>query len=427
LRIGKCAIAHAFSLALGCTLLLATIASSAEAQQSNKPSRSCTTRVLFLGNSYTYFNNVPAILSELAKAGHQCSVETRMVAPGGKTLKDHWESSASREALNSQAWNFVVLQDQSTLGVNFYFEGQTRVGGDELFRPYAELWANEIRKHHATPVFYLTWARRATPVDQAALNYAYIQAAKTTRSLVAPVGLAWSRVRQTDPSIDLYYRDGAHPSTAGSYLAACTIYATIFGKSPVSLPSRISGVPVNLETEEPEPGKTAVLVDLPARVATTLQTAAWSAWRELKQHGGYLNVSPVPLPSVKLPVGERLGPSDLAGTWRGQILFYPGAGSTEIVLKFHRDGETLKGHLEIKYSVKDFASESFDLTDLRVEDREFTFSDPKSPGANNFKISFRGVKSGAELRGLAKTKIEGKVNGSDYRVEVLGDWVLRRE
>jgi hypothetical protein len=407
--------------------LFSANAVSAQPQQSVKPGRGCTTRVLFLGNSYTYFNDLPAIVSELAKAGHQCTVETRMVAPGGKTLKDHWESAASREALNSQAWDFVVLQDQSTLGVNLYFEGQTRVGSDEIFRPYAERWANEVRKHHATPVFYLTWARRATAVDQAALNYAYISAAKATRSLVAPVGLAWAHVRQTNPDIDLYYRDGAHPSTAGSYLAACAIYAAIFGKSPVNLPARISGVPVNLETEELEPDKTAVLVDLSTPVATTLQTAAWNAWRQLKQHGGYLKVSPVALPGVTLPVGERLGPADLEGTWRGQILFYPGAGSTEMVLEFRRDGETWKGHLSINYSVKDFASESLDLTDLRVGDRDFTFSDPSSAGVNKFEILFRGVKSGAELRGVAETKVEGKVDGRDYRLEVLGDWVLQRE
>lgn len=417
----------AFAIIFGCAFLFSADAVSAQLQQAVKPGRGCTTRVLFLGNSYTYFNDLPAIFSELAKAGHQCTVETRMVAPGGKTLKDHWESAAAREALNSQAWDFVVLQDQSTLGVNLYFEGQTRVGTDEIFRPYAERWANEIRKHHATPVFYLTWARRATPVDQAALNYAYISAAKATRSLVAPVGLAWAQVRQTNPGIDLYYRDGAHPSTAGSYLAACAIYAAIFKKSPVNLPARISGVPVNLDTEELEPDKTAVLVDLPAPVATTLQTAAWNAWRELKQHGGYLNVSPVALPGVKLPAGERIGPADLEGTWRGQILFYPGAGPTEMALKLHRDGETWKGHLSINYSVKDFASESLDLTDLRVGDRDFTFSDPGSAGVNKFKILFRGVKSGAELRGVAETKVEGKVDGRDYRLEVLGDWVLQRE
>jgi len=401
-------------------LLVATLATSAQAH-------SCTTRVLFLGNSYTYFNNLPAIVSELAKAGHQCTVETRMIAPGGKTLRDHWDSSASREALNSEAWDFVVLQDQSTLGINFYFEGQTRVTSDEKFRPYATLWANEIRKHHATPVFYLTWARKATPADQAALNYAYISAAKTTHSLVAPVGLAWARVRQTDPTIDLYYRDGAHPSPAGSYLAACAIYAAIFGKNPVNLPARISGIPVDLETEKLEPDKTAVLVDLPATVATKLQAAAWNAWRELKQHGGYLNVNPVPVPSVELPTGERLEPVDLEGTWRGQILFFPGAGPTEMVLQFHRDGATLKGHLSINYSTKDFASESLDLTDLKVGDQDFTFSDPSSTGVNRFKVSFRGVKIGLELRGVTETKVEGKVEGHDYRLEVLGDWVLRRE
>src|ERR1043166_3830503 len=404
------------SIVLGCALLVAAVAVSAQ---------QCTTRVLFLGNSYTYFNDLPAILSELAKAGHQCTLETRMVAPGGKTLKDHWESSVSRQALDAQAWDFVVLQDQSTLGVNFYFEGQPRVGGDEKFRPYAELWGNEIHKHHATPIFYLTWARRATPGDQAALNYAYIRAAKATHSLVAPVGLAWARVRQTDASIDLYYRDGSHPSPAGSYLAACTIYATVFQKNPANLPAHITGVPVNLETEQLEAGKTAVLVDLPAPVATTLQAAAWSAWRELKEHGGYVGVNPVPLPSVTLPAGERLGPSDLEGTWRGPILFFPGAGPTEMVLQFHREGQTWKGHLKINYSVKDFASESLDLTDLRVGDRDFSFSDPSSPGVRNLKISFRGVKSGAELRGAAEATLEGKVDGSDYRVNILGDWVLR--
>ena len=412
---------------LGCALLVVTLTTSAQAQKPVTTTRSCTTRVLFLGNSYTYFNDLPAIVSELAKAGHQCTVETRMVAPGGKTLKDHWESSASREALDSQAWDFVVLQDQSTLGINFYFEGQTRVTSDELFRPYAKLWADEIRKHHATPVFYLTWARRATPEDQAALNYAYNRAANMTHSLVAPVGLAWARVRQTAPTIDLYYRDGSHPSPAGSYLAACAIYAAIFASSPVNLPARISGVPVDLETEQLKPDETAILVDLPKPVATKLQAATWNAWRELKQHGGYLNLNPVPLPAVRLPAGERLEPAALEGTWRGQILFYPGAGPTEMVLELHRDGAVWNGRLSINYSTKDFASESLDLTDLKVGKQDFTFSDPSSTGVNHFKISFRGVKSGAELRGMAETKVEGKVEGHDYRLEVLGDWVLRRD
>ena len=315
------------------------VASESHVQRAPAP---CVTRILFLGNSYTYFNNLPALVSELARAGQQCKVETRMVAPGGKRLKDHWESSAAHEALNSQPWDFVVLQDQSMLGTHLYFEGNARVAGDEVFRPYALAWANEVRKYHATPIFFLTWARRTTPDDQAALNYAYIHAAKLTRAVVAPVGLAWARVRERDPAFDLYYRDGSHPSPAGSYLAACAIYSAIFRKSPANLPARISGAPVNLETEQVEPDKTSVLVDLPPRVAATLQSAAWEAWQELRRHGGYLDVHPVSLPSVALPAGEPLTPADLEGTWRGQVRFYPGAGPTEMVLRFRRDGQQLE-------------------------------------------------------------------------------------
>ena len=325
------------------------------AQKGSEKTRACVTRVLFLGNSYTYFNNLPALVSELAKAGHQCQVETRMVAPGGKRLQDQWESSAAHEALNSQTWDFVVLQDQSTLGTNYYFEGKVRVAGDEVFRPYAERWANEIRKHGAVPVFFLTWARKATPEDQAALNYAYIHTAKTTHAVVAPVGLAWERLRQKDPTVDLYYIDGSHPSAAGSYLAACAIYAAIFRKNPVGLPTSISGAPVNLETEQVEADKTALLVNLPQKVAAELQSAVWDAVLELKRHAGYLDVRPVVLPSVKLPAGELLRPADLEGTWRGQIHFYPGAGPTEMVLRFQWEGSKWKGHLNINYSVKDFA------------------------------------------------------------------------
>jgi hypothetical protein len=408
-------------------LVLTILAATDGISQVQRNRSSCVTHILFLGNSYTYFNNLPALVSELARAGQPCKVETRMVAPGGKRLKDHWENSASHEALNSQAWEFVVLQDQSTLGTNYYFEGNPRVGGDEIFRPYAELWANEIRLHHATPVFFLTWARKATPDDQAALNYAYFHTAKTTQAVVAPAGLAWAHVRKEEPAVDLYYRDGSHPSPAGSYLAACAIYSAIFRKRPVNLPSRISGAAVNLDTEQVEPNKTTVLVDLPQPVAAKLQAVAWDAWREIKRHGGYLNVRPAPLPNVTLPPGEPLTPLDLEGTWRGETRFYPGAGLTEILLKLQWNGSAWEGHLNINYSVKDFANESLELADLEIGPREFTFSDPNSAGVNKNRIVFRGVMSGAELRGTAETTVVGKVDGSDYKLEVLGQWILRRQ
>lgn len=379
--------------------------------------------VLFLGNSYTYFNDLPAIFTELAKAGNQQKVDAMMVAPGGVRLKDHWDKAEAHAALNLKKWNYVVLQDQSTLGIGYYLDGNPRVTTDEIFLPYAKKWAAEIIQHGARPVFYLTWTRKATPDDQVTLNYAYIRAAKETGAVVAPVGLAWQQIRQQNPSIELYYKDGAHPSQAGSYLAACVMYATIFHHSPADLPSHITGIPVNLDTEKLEPDKTAVLVDLPSSEAQVLQAAAWEARESLQQDGGYPDVHPGVPPALTFALGEPLSIENVAGSWNGEMLFYPGVGPVKMMLQFRSDGGHWKGHLNIDYPVKDFAAESIDLDDLQVGKQEFTFSDPKSAGVDNWRVAFRGAYKGEELYGTAEAKSQ---NESPPTI-VLGDWKLHKQ
>src|SRR5688500_6515281 len=217
--------------------------------------QACPKRVLFIGNSYTYFNNLPDILRGLAAVTSVGEVDVRLVASGGWRLKEHWEKGDARRLLREHPWDHVVLQDQSTLGVNHYVEGVPHVSTDEAFRPYAKLWAEEIRRTGAVPVFYVTWARKATPEDQAALNYAYITAARAFHGLVAPVGEAWKSTREHHPSLELFQNDGSHPSSAGSYLAACTLFAALFDGSPIGLPARVIGSQVNLDTERVETDK----------------------------------------------------------------------------------------------------------------------------------------------------------------------------
>jgi hypothetical protein len=403
--------------------LLLPAALSVPAAVRDQPAPAQSIRVLFIGNSYTYFNDLPEIFTRLAGAGRSAAVEARMIAPGGWRLRDHWEKGEARKALHEPRWDYVVLQDQSTLGVNYYLEGKPHVAGDEVFKPYAEKWAAEIQKTGATPVFYLTWARKACPEDQAALNYAYARAAKESRSPVAPVGVAWAWARRQHPEIELFAGDGSHPSPAGSYLAACTLYATIFQQSPVGLPGRITGAPVDLRTEKPEPDKTATLVDLPEEQARALQSAAWAAWRELRGQGGYPSVSPVSPPTVApLPAGVPLSSEKLEGTWGGEVLFYP-VGPVEMVLELSRDGAIWKGRLELKYRSKAFADEALDLSDLNVRESELTFSDPKSAGVDNLPVQFRGVSPGpGELQGIAETLLDKP----DSKVRLLGSWKLRR-
>jgi hypothetical protein len=74
-----------------------------------------TLHVLFIGNSYTYVNNMPEIFKKLALAGNQGDVETTLIAPGGWRLKDHWERGEALKALHEKNWDIVVLQEQSTL------------------------------------------------------------------------------------------------------------------------------------------------------------------------------------------------------------------------------------------------------------------------------------------------------------------------
>jgi|WetSurMetagenome_2_1015567.scaffolds.fasta_scaffold149628_2 hypothetical protein len=235
-------------------------------------------RVLFVGNSYTYFNNLPEMVRVLAKAAGVGDIEVRMVAPGGWRLADHWEKGDARAALDGSRWDFVVLQEQSQLADPQTVDGNPRVGSpDKAFLPAAARWSSAVTSRGAKPVFYMTWARKTAPQDQAALTSAYASAASTGGGLLAPVGLAWKSVREEAQAIELFQPDGSHPSATGSYLAACTLIATLFGRNPVGLPGRLLGTPVNLETGLPEPGRDAILADIPPAQAGILQAAAWKA------------------------------------------------------------------------------------------------------------------------------------------------------
>jgi hypothetical protein len=392
--------------------------------QEPAPTEKPSLHVLFIGNSYTYFNNLPEMLAKLADAGHQKKVIYEMQAPGGLRLKDHWSRADTRQALSYEKWDYVVLQDQSTLGTNYYFEGKPRITTDELFHTYALNLAKAIRDVNAIPVFYLTWSKKAVPEDQAALTAAYTRATRETKSIVAPAGIAWAEVEKDDPSINLFYKDGSHPSPAGTYLNACVFYATLFGRSPVGLPSRISGTPVNLDTEKAEPGKTAVLVDLPPEQARKLQQAAWRASVFIRLHGASLPTKLPPAPSLSaLPVGEPITSANLQGTWTGQILFYP-AGPVDMTLRLEPALVGWTGHLDLQYHAKDIPDESLDLPDLKITDREITFTDPKSVDVSDLPVHFIAVLTATgEMQGTAETSVEK----DDRSVKVLGDWKLTRK
>ncbi len=194
------------------------------------------TRVLFIGNSYTYVNDLPGTFAEVARSGGR-DVEVGMSAVGGATLADHVASADTRAALGAQPWDVVVLQEQSETPAS----DATRIA---VFEPAVRSLATTVTSRGATPLLLATWAHRDGSPAQGLTDYramqdridaAYLGIARALGVGVAPVGTAWAAVRASDPGIELWQADGSHPSVAGTYLAACVFYAAIFGASPVGL------------------------------------------------------------------------------------------------------------------------------------------------------------------------------------------------
>lgn len=208
-----------------------------------------TTDVLFLGNSYTAVNDLPGLFQGLAVAAGR-PVQVASNTPGGCTLGspqaglEHLNNPTSQALLAQGGWEFVVLQEQSvTPSIGYtkdHFMLPAAVGLDASIHAASP---------DATTLFYETWGRQSPgtwcwgswcspafasfDAMQDALTAAYQEAAVLVGGEVAEVGEAWRLFFQENPGQGLHAADGSHPNKYGSYLAACVMFAEVFGASPV--------------------------------------------------------------------------------------------------------------------------------------------------------------------------------------------------
>jgi hypothetical protein len=200
-----------------------------------------TLHVLFVGNSFTSVNDLPTMIGELAQAaGERRSLRVGRCLHDGFSLKQHWDTGKVAQALAEGKWEVVVLQDQSAIP-SWDRQRRARVM-DKVAIQFHEV----IAQAKAKPVFYLTWGYRegdqkSHPGDtyemmQARLEQGYREVARAVNAPIVPVGIAWRIAHERDPGLILWQRDGRHPSRLGTYLAACTFYGWLYGKSPVGNP-----------------------------------------------------------------------------------------------------------------------------------------------------------------------------------------------
>lgn len=185
--------------------------------------------VLFVGNSFSYYNDSLhghlRLLVEAADPSRAKDYVFKSMTISGAYLADH--AGGLPYVLESRPWDLVILQGQSTEPM------ASDHAKSERFRATARGFDGLIRASGAKAAFFMTWAYRGKPAMTEALAEGYEAIGNELGDLVVPAGLAFQRAHQERPALVLHFKDGKHPSLAGTYLAACTFYAALYGKSPV--------------------------------------------------------------------------------------------------------------------------------------------------------------------------------------------------
>jgi hypothetical protein len=184
-------------------------------------------RVLFIGNSLTEANGLPALVETLSRQGGGTPISTASVVFGGYSLEDHWNQGAARRRIAEGGWSIVVLQQ----GPSSLPESQAAL------RAWTARFDAVIRATGARTALYMVWpeSNRREAFDSVSRSYA--RAAEDVGGMLFPVGEAWRGAWRHDPDVPLYGPDGFHPTPTATYLAALVIYQQITGRSPVGLPA----------------------------------------------------------------------------------------------------------------------------------------------------------------------------------------------
>jgi hypothetical protein len=185
-------------------------------------------RLLFIGNSLTYTNNLPQLVEAVfTSAGAPASAE--MVAMPGVSLFDHWYSPRreAEKAIARGGWTTVVMQQGPS----------SRPESRRDLRSSVKRFAKFIADAGARPALYCVWPQQSRAEDFDDVIESYRLAADDIGALFFPVGAAW---RAAPADIQLYSADEIHPTAYGSYLAALVMYGVLSGRSPEGLPGTLT-------------------------------------------------------------------------------------------------------------------------------------------------------------------------------------------
>jgi hypothetical protein len=198
-----------------------------------------TLNVLFIGNSYTSVNNLPLLVKNLStSAGKTLNIDSNM--PGGYLMSSHLNDATTLSKISQGNWDYVILQEQSQIPTIDYYRY------NDMYPAMTDL-KSVIEQYNpcAKIITYMTWGRRfggqqcdpsgtyCSPVFanfnhmQDSLTSAYLEISEQLNIQCAPVGVTWQNILN-DTTLLLHSGDNSHPNIDGSYVAALSIFSSIW-------------------------------------------------------------------------------------------------------------------------------------------------------------------------------------------------------
>lgn len=295
--------------------------------------------ILFIGNSYTYYNDFPALLETLLNAGSsEARVSIKAVTDSGATLQRHWLQGKALSVIKEQCWDYVVLQEHSQLG------RQTLSGAEVVNHPsfthaYIRLFDQAIKNSGAKTLINQTWAHQQRPEEQAQLDYAFMSIADELDAKVVPVGTVWQQAASVlDPAITLYEADGHHPSPMGSLVQACVFYRYFLQDNFDEDYTRIKDIPFELAQQHKQSKITLTLGKCGGGFYELLGIASQAIEKIATDSQATILDSPQYTAPDDLPQGQAFTLQELEGEWSGALQYYLDSAQLSLGIQKNDDG-----------------------------------------------------------------------------------------
>ena len=218
-------------------ILIFFISSTLSAQtNTNSTTQEKRIKVLFVGNSFTYYNNLPQVVSAMAKS-QNVNIDTKHSTVGGSSLENHWKSergTQTRVMLEIEKWDYVVFNNHSL----------SSIASPDKFLEFSKKFADLVRSKGAEPIFMMTWAYKSNPLMLPEIERMHKLLCEQTNTNYIPGGPLFASSLKYRPDIELYH-DDIHPSSNGTYLLGLALYKYFTGKTVTGIPGNVSTLDTN--------------------------------------------------------------------------------------------------------------------------------------------------------------------------------------